>query len=163
MLVYPTGYFATWSALIFSAFIMQAEWEQFRSMVSTVKELETHGRATFYLFLSSIVVLISAIFECGNAPCNGNDIFALLASSASIVICFVLLRVDGERMRGIDKAMAFFLCGFWTITMGVLTILGPFLMWGNGFFATWGAFLSSFFVAQAKLFPQTLGQGERGI
>lgn len=45
------------------------------------------------------------------------------------------------------------LCFWWTITLCLLTLGGPFFFAGNGFFGCVLSFILSFVVAHAKLFP----------
>jgi len=155
-----TLYFSTWCAFIFSGFIMHSEWEQFRSALASMKQMEASNRSTFYLLLASLVEAIAAAFACGtadavagNPQCSGSEIYALIAGIISMILCLVLLRVDSEKFGGADKFVGVFLALWWAVGMGYLTIAGPFIVAGNGFFATWAAFFASFFVAQNKVFP----------
>jgi hypothetical protein len=150
-----TSYFATWSSFIFAGMVLQSEWEQFQTVVESFQALQLHGRATFYVLIASIIETIAAIFFCANITCTPNDIYAVVVGPISIIICLVFLRVGPEKLGGADKFMAIFLVIWWTVGMGVLTISGPFLFGGNGFFACWAGFLVSFFVAQAKIFPHS--------
>jgi hypothetical protein len=123
-----TKYFATWAALVFSGLIMHSEWEQFRHAVTSIQHMGASSRPVFYLFLASIVELISAAFACGSPSiffvgepqCSGSDIYALVVGIVSILLCLALLKVDPERFRGADKAVALFLALWWAIAMGYL-------------------------------------------
>lgn len=124
-----TKYFATWAALIFSGLIMHSEWEQFRHAVATMQHMGASSRPVFYLFLASIVELISAAFACGSPSvfnplgepqCAGADIYALVVGIVSIVLCLALLKVDSDRFRGADKPVALFLALWWAVAMGFL-------------------------------------------
>jgi len=162
-----TLYFSTWCAFIFSGFIMHSEWEQFRSAVANMRQMEASSRSTFYLLLASLVEAIAAAFVCGTPDatgtgagvCSGQEVYALIAGIVSLILCLALLRVDSEKFGGADKFVGLFLALWWAVAMGYLTIAGPFIIAGNGFFATWAAFFASFFVAQNKIFPASANAG----
>lgn len=157
-----TQYFATWAALIFSCMVMHSEWSQFRDVVVHIRQFEASNRAIFYMLLASIVEFVAAIPACatgtpytGTSSCDGNAIYALIVGPISLVICGIFLKVDPETLGTAEKFLSVFTVLWWTVALGVLTISGPFIISGNGFFATWAGFCCSFFVAQARLFPRT--------
>ena len=115
-----TQYFSTWCALIFSAFIMHSEWEQFRHALSSVQKMEASNRPLFYLLLASLIEAISAAFVCGDNSCVGLEIYALIVGIFSLLLCVLLLRVDSDKFQGSDKAIVLFLALWWSAAMGVL-------------------------------------------
>lgn len=123
-----TAYFAIWASFLFSGFIMHTEFTQFKSVVQRVGGMANEAKATFYLLLASLVEVISAGVSCADAGgvCSGLEIYALVVGGLSTVLCLIMLKVDGDRFRGMEKAIAVFLCFWWAVGMGVLTIIGPF-------------------------------------
>ncbi|KAH9251949.1 hypothetical protein BASA81_010153 [Batrachochytrium salamandrivorans] len=120
-----TAYFAIWASFLFSGFIMHTEFTQFKSVVQRVGGMANEAKATFYLLLASLVELISAGVTCADT-CSGVEIYALVVGGLSALLCLIMLKVDGDRFRGMEKAIAVFLCLWWAVGMGVLTIIGPF-------------------------------------
>jgi hypothetical protein len=75
------------------------------------------------------VELISAGVVCGSGPfgvCTGYVAYALVVGAISLVLCVLLLLVDQETWKGLDKAVALFLCLWWALGMGIMTIVAPF-------------------------------------
>ena len=154
-IVPDTRYFASWASLIFAALVAHSEFDQFSQLVSDIRALERHSQATFYLLLASIVETAAAVFPCVDVGCGGLEIYAIIAGALSIVVCLILLRVSSSKLGMFGNVMAIYLVIWWTLGLGILTLSGPFLIGGNGFFACWCGFLLSFFVAQGKIFPQS--------
>jgi hypothetical protein len=155
-------YFATWSSFVFSLFVLHAEWEQFRNFASAVREFQLHSRASFYCLVASFVFLVASVVACaeGIAPniCIAEEIYAIVVGAISTIICLMFLKLDSSQLGAADKFLAIFLVVWWIAGCSVSTIRAPFTLPSNGFFAAIVALVSSFFVAQAKLFPR----GEEG-
>lgn len=49
------GYFASWAALVYSAFVLHAEWEQFRLLTARLADVELHTRAGIWVMVASVV------------------------------------------------------------------------------------------------------------
>jgi len=157
-----TQYFASWASLIFSALVAYSEFEQFAALVDNIKALERHSQATFYLLLASIVETAAAVFPCVDIGCASMEIYGILVGAISLLFCLILLRVNAFRLGTVGNVMVIFLVFWWTIALGILTLAGPFKLGSNGFFSLWAGFLLSFFVAQAKIFPQSANYGGNG-
>ena len=144
------AYFAIWMCFLLSGFIMHSEVSQFRTAVDRVNSLESGGKYTFYLLLASLVELIAAGVVCG-AGCGGYQIYAVIVGAISFLFCLILLLASTS--YSVQRVSSIFLCLWWAVGTGVLTILSPFLVVGNGFFACWFAFFVSFLMAQDHFFP----------
>lgn len=136
------GYFAAWGLVIFGAMALgvnAAALQGYRNV--------TNGAGAI-LFACSIVVLVAISFHgIHKGKANfGGLIFALL-------LCLVTIGVTGFMLKTGDATMAFQLyifAGmtiFWSVAAGLLTFRGPFVITGNGYFASWGACLASLYGA----------------
>lgn len=121
-----TAYFATWASFLLSGLIMHSEFSQFRSIISSVSHFDYSSRYAFYLLLASLVEIISGAYVCGNATCEANEIYAIVAGSVSFVLCILLLKVDETKFHGSDKGICLFLALWWAVGLAYLTIQGPF-------------------------------------
>jgi len=143
------AYFAIWGSFAFSAMMLHAEAEQFRGLVDKLKEFHGNSKAITSLLACSVIELIAAIKPCSDSSCEGQEAFAIALGTVSLFFCAVLLFV--RDVQNMTKFVSIFLAVWWLVGAGVCTFgKGPFVVTGNGFFATWGGAIFSVLLFEAE-------------
>ena len=95
--------------------------------------------------VAASIVLIIASIEWIRAA---EGIFAMTLGGLSIAIIAVLVLIYDKLHKELLRGIAALLAVLWIFGAGILTFRGPFLMTGNGFFASWiGLFCSLHYCA----------------
>ena len=148
-----SGFFACWIALLSSIRYMQLT---VQSMKTFELPMELPHKA---ILGASLVVVIQSIFD---GPFDAYA-YACAVGLISFFFAMILLLEVGKKWA---KFIYFFLTGLWFCAVAIFTFqytdkkeLGVFSSAGNGFFATWIAFVSSFLL----LFTELFGVGEHDI
>ena len=135
------GYFSVWAMVIFSLMGIGITQEHVRSTASGSDSL-------LGFFASSIIVLIAII------PSISKDdpptVYAITLACLSVVLAgfFIAMR---NRGLGDPSMFKFALLGafaiMWIVLAFLVTFRGPFLVTGNGYFASWAGAVTSVFAA----------------
>lgn len=127
---------------------MHEEVAAFRSMLGYALNAYERSRHLSLVLFASTVELIAASSTCVNTTCTGSHVFAIIIGCVSLLAC-ILLYVLYERIGRMVSYVVGGLCMWWLLAIIVCTFNGPFtasdgaITNANGFFATWGAFLSA--------------------
>lgn len=105
------------------------------------------------LIFAAVVLLIALIpyVENSNGAFFGESVFGMVSSAVTIVVALGLIFLDNLEHK-IAQAVSAVLALLWLATAGILTFRGPFLLTGNGFFASYaGLFMAFQICSQAFL------------
>lgn len=136
-LVAGNGYFSAWAGLIFTA-----HWA-LNIDTSKFTELDT-GRKTLVLFGAAAAVEMFACIPFFTSY-TGQAAWGFTAGLITLIVCGVLFKTFEDANPQMLKVSAIIMFIVWAAVAGVVTFDGPFLMAGNGYFASWGGFVTSTF------------------
>lgn len=103
----------------------------------------------------SLVVLIQAAVECSgelSEGCQNEFLYTVVLGVISLVLstlCIFWGQCAETSFRQFSPIVAIFFLIWWGLGTGVSTFSAPFANSGNGYFASWGAFIASFIMAGA--------------
>ena len=163
----PNLYFASWAAIIMSAFIFIGS---MKNMLGDMSLFSTPSDFPFTtwagLCLTSFVVMASATRVYKDENCDDRDgidfcdrtKFALGAGIGSTILSFVMMWMGGRSfMRGMmDASMACVLLVLWSFGIAYITFgqadVRPAPEISNLYFSTWGSFGISLRLAASEVF-----------
>ncbi len=143
------GYFALWAGFVFSLMGLADVMEGVASKMKGAKV----GSPARGLIFAAVVLLIALIpyVENSNGAFFGESVFGMVSSAVTIVVALGLIFLDNLEHK-IAQAVSAVLALLWLATAGILTFRGPFLLTGNGFFASYaGLFMAFQICSQAFL------------
>jgi len=139
------GYFASWLGFAMSGGFASQTVDAVANRKSSMQPAALDRAIVFLIFSASVVVIIAGSVICDARDSCDND-FAFAVSSGVLSACVCLIYLLAQGAVPIQMA-AGFLGAWWFVSTGVLTFDegDPFGTVGNGYFAVWGCFLSSFY------------------
>jgi len=146
------AYFAIWAAFIISLLLLSSSFTRveraFRSM-SSIRD-EVGVKAMLGLCVSSAIVLFSTIEYVAEGI--GEATFGLIAAIFSTLLAALLYFLHDRQKVGprVKKLASLFFVGLWCAGAIVLTFNRPFMLTGNGYFATWIAAFCSVALAYGE-------------
>lgn len=129
------GYFSAWAGLIFTT-----HWA-LNIDTSKFTELDK-GRKTLVVFAAAGAILLFACIPYLTSY-TGQAAWGLTAGAITVIICAVLFKMFDELNGQMMKVSAIVMFIIWAAVAGVCTFDGPFILAGNGYFASWGGFVTS--------------------
>mmetsp|Transcript_24627 Transcript_24627/g.53105 ORF Transcript_24627/g.53105 Transcript_24627/m.53105 type:complete len:269 (-) Transcript_24627:304-1110(-) len=131
------GYFAAWAGLIFTAhWALNIDTSKFTELDKGRKTLVLFGAAGAVEMFACIPFLTSF---------TGQAAWGLSAGLITLIVCGVLFKMFEDINGQMLKVSAIIMFIIWAAVAGVTTFDGPFLTAGNGYFASWGGFMTSAF------------------
>jgi hypothetical protein len=127
------GYFCVWAMTIFSFLSLGINFDSVKSTVAEHSSpLATLGFCSFVVFLAVLPFLGSNY--------HWESIFSLMVSALTMIIVGIFVFKNHRNSKLPDGAfhVLVFLSIVWIFTAGIVTFRGPFLVTGNGYFASWG-------------------------
>lgn len=146
------GYFGTWSAFLASGLSASHGKLLFNASLDGVGGSYMAG-----LLLASMAVLIQTARNCTmlNEWCDGNAAWVLICSAVSSALCGTLLVPQVATMAEPHfRFIALFLLVWWAPGTLVATFQTYELVYANGYFGSWAAFLASAMLLQKSWFPE---------
>jgi len=113
------------------------------------------GDSLVVISICSLVVLIQAAVECGGSYSDScSDVYGYTVSVGAIswvvsLICRAWCWCGPSTFAKFSPIVAIFFLVWWGLGTAVSTFKEPFSKSGNGYFAAWGAFITSFIMAGA--------------
>eukprot|EP00195_Chlamydomonas_chlamydogama_P007672 CAMPEP_0202912154 /NCGR_PEP_ID=MMETSP1392-20130828/56947_1 /ASSEMBLY_ACC=CAM_ASM_000868 /TAXON_ID=225041 /ORGANISM="Chlamydomonas chlamydogama, Strain SAG 11-48b" /LENGTH=139 /DNA_ID=CAMNT_0049602955 /DNA_START=50 /DNA_END=469 /DNA_ORIENTATION=+ len=105
------------------------------------------NQIVYYIFAASVVQLIAAAIVCDErSECKDYEAYAVAVGAISTAFTLVqalLLVFNGGVANKIAPWLSLFLVLWWIPGAGIGTFKSPFVITGNGYFASWAAFLFS--------------------
>eukprot|EP00928_Gymnodinium_smaydae_P031649 TRINITY_DN23166_c0_g1_i1.p1 TRINITY_DN23166_c0_g1~~TRINITY_DN23166_c0_g1_i1.p1 ORF type:complete len:609 (-),score=124.03 TRINITY_DN23166_c0_g1_i1:47-1873(-) len=100
--------------------------------------------------LAAGIVVLAQTLAQDSAGWSSAWICALLISGLSNLICLPTLyaALRAKSTSGAGKRV-FLIAAIWTAGVGILTVMGPFTLTGNGYFGTWAAAVAAWMMAFA--------------
>jgi len=136
------GYFSSWGAFILAILSLVNVSPNFEQGVD--KTLYSVRKPLFTLMISSLVVMGASIGPCSPRDnCSGYAAWALVVSVVSLFVSIILFLLPTRIERKAMRFVAYFLVLWWIFGVATLTLGGPFLVAGNGFFGSYCSLLAS--------------------
>lgn len=145
------GYFASWLAFGTSVSFAFGSVSYVKSAIERMHESSIRGgkqrQMVAFVLVASIVQLIAASIEmdADSESKKHQKGWVVACGTISIVLCSVFLFV--RPLSPFLNFFGIFLAIWWGVGVGVGTFDAPFKNTGNGYFASWAAFLSSAYLA----------------
>lgn len=127
------GYFFAWAMSIFSFMALGITYDAVK------KTLVEHATPLTGLGFCAFVVVL-AVIPFINSEYKWESIFALVVALLTIVIVlnFIYKFQRTSELPEVAFQILLLLAVLWGFTAGITTFRGPFLLTGNGYFASWG-------------------------
>jgi len=141
------GYFGAWLSFFFSSLILMSVSPAFEHHMD--KAVTSTRKPLLFLITTSSIVLGASISPCTPPmACTNFNAFAVSLSTISLILALFMFLgakiIPPKRVSMLTKLLVV----WWTIGTLVVTFGGPFESTGNGYFATYGAFMASVGVLQ---------------
>eukprot|EP00581_Thalassiosira_minuscula_P007727 CAMPEP_0183710174 /NCGR_PEP_ID=MMETSP0737-20130205/5987_1 /TAXON_ID=385413 /ORGANISM="Thalassiosira miniscula, Strain CCMP1093" /LENGTH=277 /DNA_ID=CAMNT_0025938397 /DNA_START=107 /DNA_END=940 /DNA_ORIENTATION=+ len=137
------GYFSAWAGLIFTT--------HWALNIDTAKftDLDWGRKVVFGMGICGAILLFACIpYLYSKYGYLGQSAWGVAAGCLTMLICGALFKILDTVNAGLAKVAAIFMFVVWATVAGVCTFDGPFLVAGNGYFASWGGFILSTFFLQ---------------
>jgi len=148
------GYFGAWGAFVASFVMAGASSERLRnylgSALTRVVAGSIEAKLSMGVAAASVVVLIAVVFEAADSEAMTTyELWGLICASSSFlfILFHTILRIPCERFTCHPMIFGVILSVWWCLGVAALTFGMPFKYAGNGFFATWSAFIFSVILA----------------
>jgi len=140
------GYFGTWFSFGMSVICLIAVSEGFEYGLD--KTIQQVRKPVFVLTIASLVCMGANIGPC-SGECAGYNGYAIVVSVVSLFIGILLFFFPARLERKGMLGVAAFLVLWWVFGAAIMTLGGPQLVAGNGFFSSWIALIAAvFFLAE---------------
>ena len=137
------GYFASWGLAVASIVGVGVTGSQAKSVLGRMGALLGLGA-------SSIVVIIAIIPEIQASYYRNTGIYALVVACCTVCIVAALSK-SAEKFAKVKFVTLAFFAILWIVLACLCTFRGPFLVTGNGYFASWGGAITSVVASMAAL------------
>lgn len=136
-IVVGNGWAATWLCAALSGLILYGVSSAFRAIVDEAVDMSAPpGPYVKALTLASTVELAAAAASCARTLCADGSSRAIVIGSCSLGACLFVTQPN-------TPTFAVGQLVWWSLSVCVLTVSGPFMEAGNGWIATWGALVAS--------------------
>jgi len=145
------GYFSLWLMSIFSFLSLESKERGINIVKDAAKKIGAPSMVGLLFF--SIVIMIDVIPHArgGNATnWQAEGVYALVVALCTIlmVIIFTLINCKSPKPLPFTFIILAIFAALWIVTAGITTFRGPFVMTGNGYFASWGAAICAVMAAK---------------
>lgn len=129
------GYFSAWAGLLFTThWALNIDTSKFTDL--------DKGRKTLAVLAAAGAIVMFACIPYLTIQ-TGQAAWGLSAGLITIIVCAVLFKMFDDVNAQMLKVSAVIMFIMWATVAGVCTFDGPFILAGNGYFASWGGFVTS--------------------
>mmetsp|Transcript_21764 Transcript_21764/g.44123 ORF Transcript_21764/g.44123 Transcript_21764/m.44123 type:complete len:275 (+) Transcript_21764:263-1087(+) len=147
------GYFAAWAGLLASAMALGEAGTMWGESTSRATS------PTVALLTSSVMVVLALLIlheDRNRKSMDDESVFGLISACFTILCCAVWLCFPSRLPEGLPKIIAIILLLLWMATAGILTFRAPFIITGNGYFASWAGLIFAVMLFSELVLHETI-------
>jgi len=146
------GFIAEWFCLFASFYLVYLNVPRVQAYVQGLDDIGDEAKCIYAITFAAFVVLVAGSIACDDAQdCKDEVAFSVACPAISMLISGSMIFLGKGLSQTIAATCFFVLAIWWFVGISVLTFETPFVIVGNGFAGTWGAFVISVYACGSTI------------